>query len=210
MKHYYIYLGDGQKGPFTFEEAIKQVKADTLIWHEGMPDWQRADAIEEFKNHFRSVPPPVRSEVLNQIPPTPITISDDDEYEAPRIFGIKRKLIVYILLGIGLFIGIVAFTNYRTEQGIRSYEIERQFLEQQRIATEKRIKELNIELIQAYKNLEHAKRNIHDTSAFQLLRSSSERHQEMTKAENLLKACEKRIYELESEMRGINPGWKKL
>lgn len=71
MKQYYIYLDNEQKGPYPLEEIIKQIKVDTLVWHEGMQDWQRADTIEEFKIHFKSVPPPVTFTTTQQVPPIP-------------------------------------------------------------------------------------------------------------------------------------------
>lgn len=121
----------------------------------------------------------------------------------------KKKWVIYILLGLISCIGIIAFTKYQAQEEIKSYEIELQFLEQQKAETEKRIEELNNQLLIAYQNLEQAKRNLHDASAFKLLRSNRKRHVDITNAEASIKTFEKEIKGIEDEMSAINPGWKK-
>ncbi len=57
---YYIAVNGQRKGPFT-KEAIKMqdIKPDTLVWHEGMYDWAKAESLYELVDVFDKVPPPL-------------------------------------------------------------------------------------------------------------------------------------------------------
>ncbi len=47
---FYMADGDEQRGPFTIEElAARRVRPDTLVWHEGMAEWDRADTVEALR-----------------------------------------------------------------------------------------------------------------------------------------------------------------
>lgn len=50
---YYYADGDQQKGPLNAEQLrAAGVKPDTLVWREGMAEWQRADAVAELAGAF--------------------------------------------------------------------------------------------------------------------------------------------------------------
>jgi hypothetical protein len=45
---YYIGINGTQQGPFKLQDLpSKGLRVDSLVWAEGMPDWQRADAVPE-------------------------------------------------------------------------------------------------------------------------------------------------------------------
>ena len=45
---YFFADGDVQKGPFPIESLRAQgIKPDSLVWREGMGEWQRADSLAE-------------------------------------------------------------------------------------------------------------------------------------------------------------------
>lgn len=47
---YYIADGDVRRGPFSMEELGQQnLTPETLVWHEGMADWQPAGQVEELR-----------------------------------------------------------------------------------------------------------------------------------------------------------------
>ena len=53
-----------QAGPFDADAMKQQASSgaltrDTLVWKQGMPDWQKASDIEELASLFSSVPPPL-------------------------------------------------------------------------------------------------------------------------------------------------------
>jgi len=64
--NYFLADGSVQKGPFPVEQLIAQgLKRDTLVWREGMPQWQRAETVPDLAVLFTGyqqtqqyVPPP--------------------------------------------------------------------------------------------------------------------------------------------------------
>ena len=50
---YYYAEGDVQKGPFSLSDLGRQgVKPRTLVWRDGMAEWQRAEAVPELQSLF--------------------------------------------------------------------------------------------------------------------------------------------------------------
>ncbi|MBC8106448.1 MAG: DUF4339 domain-containing protein [Anaerolineae bacterium] len=48
MQKYFFANGNEQRGPYSLEElASFGLRPDTLVWHEGLTEWQRADAVPE-------------------------------------------------------------------------------------------------------------------------------------------------------------------
>jgi TM2 domain-containing membrane protein YozV len=62
MSEYYIADGATQKGPFPREHLLAQgLRPETIVWTDGMSQWQRADSIPELASLFVAPPiaPPV-------------------------------------------------------------------------------------------------------------------------------------------------------
>ena len=56
--HYFYLLGDQQMGPFTHDELKNQhINRDTLVWYDGIPDWEKASNIEALRDVFVTPPP---------------------------------------------------------------------------------------------------------------------------------------------------------
>ena len=79
-----FFMADGnvQKGPFPMDQLIGQgLKRDTLVWREGMPQWQRADSVPELavlftgyqqpQQQYAPPPPPPPGAGFAQAPPAP-------------------------------------------------------------------------------------------------------------------------------------------
>jgi hypothetical protein len=61
MKKYFYSDGNDQFGPFNLEELKeKKISRETLVWFEGMEDWQKAKDVEEVKSIFVVIPPPIK------------------------------------------------------------------------------------------------------------------------------------------------------
>ncbi|MDO7876367.1 DUF4339 domain-containing protein [Hymenobacter sp. ASUV-10] len=81
MKQYYISNGQEPAGPFVLTDLTKHgLKPSSMIWHEGMPDWQPAIVVSEVHALLPKLPPPLRkspppipqnSSAHNSIPSAP-------------------------------------------------------------------------------------------------------------------------------------------
>ncbi|MBI5858842.1 MAG: DUF4339 domain-containing protein [Sphingobacteriales bacterium] len=59
MKKYFFSDGTAQQGPFTLEELqLKNIKADTPVWYDGLADWTTAGQVDELKDIIVHTPPP--------------------------------------------------------------------------------------------------------------------------------------------------------
>lgn len=61
---YYIVINGLQHGPYDVNTVVAYIKsqsinADTLIWKQGMPTWERIQVLPEFTHLFTNCPPPV-------------------------------------------------------------------------------------------------------------------------------------------------------
>ncbi len=62
-KEYFIIQNNIKTGPLTFEQLINiNIKPDTLVWTDGMPDWKQCKELEEFNIIFKNIPPPTPTE----------------------------------------------------------------------------------------------------------------------------------------------------
>jgi hypothetical protein len=74
MKKYFLYDGTTQHGPFDLAELeTKIITAQTMVWHESLPEWKPAGEIEELKNFLNSKVP--ASQILT---PPIITVKEED------------------------------------------------------------------------------------------------------------------------------------
>lgn len=82
MKQYFYVEGGSQQGPFTIEELVeKNLNLDTLVWKEGMANWQKIAEVAELAPIFKAlmVPPPIPA--LNP-PPVPLNLNTDIEFDS--------------------------------------------------------------------------------------------------------------------------------
>lgn len=61
---YYIAIDNKQAGPYTIEELKTKLKegiftAKSLVWKEGMSNWEKAETLPELASVFNSTPPPL-------------------------------------------------------------------------------------------------------------------------------------------------------
>jgi len=155
-------------------------------------------------------------------------ITEENEYR--KILGIKRTFFIYGAAAVILILGISAFNSYKnTEIEEQKHELYDQQLDEQkaeieqqnariaeqerlekerierekRIARENRVKEITGQLTANYQNLEKAKKDLHNVSAFKLLRTSSERHEQISEAEANVSYWQNEINLLETEMKNL-------
>ncbi|WP_116789252.1 hypothetical protein [Flavobacterium psychrotrophum] len=166
----------------------------------------KAGTIDELNSLFILVPPPVPASTVSKPPLPPEPAYTKQSYIAPVEHNNSsgtRRIITIVAVAIALFIGITAFSAYQNNQQ-EKHNLELRIAEQERQVREARIREIKTELKISYRNLENAKINLHDVSAFKLLRSSSERHEQISEAEAILASWQKSVNELESELNSLN------
>jgi membrane protease subunit (stomatin/prohibitin family) len=61
---FFVALNNQQAGPFNETQLIdlvktKQISAETLVWNQGMSDWQKASSVEYFQKLITQSPPPL-------------------------------------------------------------------------------------------------------------------------------------------------------
>lgn len=66
MKYYYIEIKGQQQGPWTIEELKNmRLTKGTIVWADGMNDWDKIENIEELKDIAIPTPPPLNHSVVN-------------------------------------------------------------------------------------------------------------------------------------------------
>jgi hypothetical protein len=78
---YYIGIDGVQQGPFELHELLSRgLRPDVLVWKEGMPDWQRADAVPDVaallqgpqpQSAAQSMPEPAQPDATIPLTPDP-------------------------------------------------------------------------------------------------------------------------------------------
>src|SRR5258705_12870875 len=69
---YFLADGNVQRGPFPMEQLIAQgLKRETLVWREGMPQWQKAETVPELAVLFTGYQQPQRQYAPPPPPPPP-------------------------------------------------------------------------------------------------------------------------------------------
>lgn len=63
---YYIAVNGQQQGPLDMTTLVgyirnRQVQADTWVWKQGMPAWDKLASLPEFAGYFNLMPPPIPS-----------------------------------------------------------------------------------------------------------------------------------------------------
>lgn len=212
----------------------KNISRETLIWFEGQADWKKAFEIEELTELFKSVPPPINTFTQTPPLPKTEGNNLLEEDETHRIFGIKLKVLLIIVGAIFLLIigfnfyqeynrQVIEDINQTTETHNQQIELQQKEIEEQkarlaeqeqieverkvkekRESLEKRYAELNNELNVLYNQLSEAKKNLNNVTAFKLLRTSSERNEQISLAQNDIDIINEEIRNIEEEMKKIN------
>jgi hypothetical protein len=96
---YFISINDNQNGPYDKDELLSNgLTRDSLVWTEGMEDWNKAGEVEDLKHLFGQIPPPINK----NIPPKPTIVSNPVTNNSTN-----SKKGVFIGLGLALVIGSV-------------------------------------------------------------------------------------------------------
>lgn len=109
---YFIENAGASDGPFVKEDLRGKISKNTLVWHEGLEDWKKADEVLELKDLFITTPPPLpQKEKIIKVEAlikkdTKKLISDKSE----KKIATELKYLFYIVLfsaGLGLAVFLV-------------------------------------------------------------------------------------------------------
>lgn len=112
---YYLHNGQDQYGPFTLDELRNQplLKSDSLIWHEGMADWLKANQVDELKEYLKPIPPPLSKPPVFTSPESKISIPKKEPQKSASSNSSWKTLAVIALV---IVLGYAAYTVYDKQQ----------------------------------------------------------------------------------------------
>jgi len=119
MSKFFIHKDEQQQGPFTTDE-LKELKItrETMVWFEGADDWKKAIEIEELKEVFKSIPPPlIDKKIQDETKPA-------SEAKSPS----ENNGVILVVLAV-MLIGGLGYYIY-TSQKAKEVEMLRQIEEQ--------------------------------------------------------------------------------
>ncbi len=83
MSNYFYSENNQQVGPVSMDELkTKNITRDTMVWKEGMENWQKAGEVNELSGIFAAVPPPLPKQEA-PVPPPIMPPPPPPSYSAP-------------------------------------------------------------------------------------------------------------------------------
>jgi uncharacterized protein HemX len=231
MQKFYIHKDDQQQGPFSIDE-LKDLKItrDTMIWFEGADNWKKAIEVDELKEIFKTVPPPLKTNSSIIPPPlvdkTPKEIKKSIVETQPKKKNTTLIIVVSILLlgGLGTFV----YINQQNKQEEIQRQIEEQnsklqeqnakIQEQERIEAERQaevnrkkeaankqqraeqLASLNYQYDEAVTTLRAEKIRLNEIQGFTLLRTASEKQQQVQRQLEVIRSWENEVDRLKKEI----------
>jgi len=119
---YFYAAGNEQRGPHTLEQLFTVgLKPDTLVWHDGLPEWMPASTLPELATLFSAPQPQSVAPAPRATPPAaPVPVSALP-YQVPGSIGAPQNgmataslvlgivsLVTILCYGFGLIPGILA------------------------------------------------------------------------------------------------------
>jgi preprotein translocase subunit SecG len=229
MKKYFLHNGTESSGPFSFDElrALKITKT-TPVWFEGMEKWKYAGDVEELHELVAVTPPPFQVEEVIA-PQPPKKVSNATFLGLSKNGFIAVVAIIFIITTVVFNIiqnnrnEELEAKNKKTEienRRIELEEIERKKGEQEKIEQEKaeavrtakekkqtiidRIAAIENEMAVTKDDLDTAKEKLAKASDFKVLRTSSEKSEELKKIKKEIEDFEKELEDLEAEQNRLN------
>jgi cell division protein FtsL len=220
MKTYYIQDGKDISGPFGLDELLaKRITKKTLIWFQGRDEWSYAETIDELQNLFVELPPP-----LEKIAPMP-KVRRKTIMGLEKSYFFLALGIVLLIIGTLIFNLYqenrsldfeqknrqTEFNNLQMEQQQKEVDEQKmQAIIQEKINAEKSARErkdsLNNRILEIKKilaltteHLESDKVKLANAKDFKLLRTTSEREEEINLIQNDINHWQDEIRKLENE-----------
>ena len=227
MKKYFLHNGTESSGPFDLVELkARKITKKTSVWFEGMQHWKNAEEIPELNSIFVVMPPPFEPVAK------PKAVKKTKEVQILGLSKNTFFVVLGLLaLAVGTIIfktlqdersRELKLKNHKTEVENYQYELQQKEIEGQKIivaAAEKadaeravqeqkkaisnRLLEIPDLLAVARDNLEAAESKINDSRSFKILRTASERNEQMSLLQNEIDGYKSEIDQLEKELEKL-------
>lgn len=221
MENYFIHKEGRQLGPYSIEE-LKQINItrDTMVWYEGIEEWQEANSIKELTSLFKNQPPPFQGKTIPDDSNFQDDTSDstDDDLNSTKKTSYKPLIIglsIFATIFIGMFFyqksekdGIQDQLNTQQEklntqqELLRQQEIERR-AEEERLAEEAREAEYRKTKRQynnALSKLKLANLKLEEINEFHFLRTVSEKQEQVDNQIKIINSWENEVERLRQEL----------
>ena len=238
MKKYFLHDGTEPSGPFDFEELkAKRITKKSPVWFEGMDNWKYAGEVAELGPLFVVLPPPIAS--FEAAPPR-VQVERTVRTRkilglSQNSFWIGSGIL--LLLVFTYFFNTLQEErslelkqkNYKTEMENRKYELQQKEIENQKIieaeaakaAAERMNKEkkqtfanriLEIQkTIEDYKvNIEVTEKKLDNAASFKVLRTATEKKEQMDVLQNEINKSKTEIELLQKESNQLTLELEKI
>jgi hypothetical protein len=207
MSKFHIYKDEQQQGPFTLDELRDlKITRETMVWFEGEDNWKAAVEIEELKEIFKSIPPPMVA-TKNEDKTKPVS-------EAKSLWKNNGIILVVLAVLLNSGLGYYIFTSQQAKEVEMLRQIKEQKIKIQELAdieaarllkeqAEKQRQELEAlkyEYNQAITNLRAAEIKLNEIQKFQLLRTPSEKEQQIQEQLGYIRSWENEVDRLKKEI----------
>ena len=238
MKKYYLHNGTESSGPFDIEELkAKKITTKTPVWFEGMLHWKTAGEIPELNQLFTVNPPPF-SPILT--PKTEANVETEKVERkilglSQSTFFITLAVIV-ILIGVTFLKTIqenrrreLKLKNQKTEIENYQLELKQKQLEEEKIQAviqekidaerkarelkqnaNNRISEIEQLLVESQNNIDESEKKLQKTSDFKLLRSATEKKEQIDLLQKHIDSIKTVMNELKKESDQLKLEFEKI
>ena len=112
MNKFFTHNGTQQQGPYDIADLEEQkIDKDTLIWHEGINEWTKANDIPELQSLFTKTPPPLSTK--NEQSLTNSTQTNNwRKWIAWVVVGVISLILTFATKGVALAIILPAIGLY--------------------------------------------------------------------------------------------------
>ncbi len=238
MKKYFLHDGTEPSGPFDFKELkAKKITKKTPVWFEGMDNWKYAGEVAELSPLFILLPPPIASfEAASPPVQAERTVRTRKILGLSKnTFWIGSAIL--LLLVFTYFFNTLQENrdrelkqkNHKTEVENHQYELQQKEIENQKIieaevekaAAEKmnkekkqtfanRISEIQ-KTIEDYKiNIEVTEKKLEKAAGFRVLRTATEKKEQMDALQNEINKSKSEIEVLQKEFNQLKLELEKI
>ncbi|MEN9744020.1 MAG: hypothetical protein RLZZ65_1825, partial [Bacteroidota bacterium] len=197
-----------------FDELAQiRIERNTMVWHDGMPNWKEAKDIDDLSGLFKNQPPPFQGHQQKTPPPE---FKAERQYSETKASSENSNSRFGLIAFIAIVLALIAylFVNQQIQQEQMGFELknQQQQLEQQeaekraeeeRLAEEARqaeIRDLKRQYDNAVNKLRAANIKLQEVQEFHFLRTFEEKDQQIAAQLNVVRSWENEVARLKNRL----------